>query len=194
MHPEDLDGRWPRRVLFYARPEPHASRNMFEMGFLALSRAIEQGAFDQGPWEFYGIGTSGSAQHLPLPGGRALHLLPRVNQREYARLLRAHDLGLSLMLTPHPSLVPIEMASAGMVTVTNTFGCKTAESLQSISANLVPAPPSVTGVADALRCAVSRLDDAPGRARASAVRWSRNWEEAFPPSLVQALAEILGPP
>ena len=29
----------PRRLLFYARPEPHAARNMFEVGVLALSRA-----------------------------------------------------------------------------------------------------------------------------------------------------------
>ena len=34
-----------RKLLFYARPEPHAARNMFETGFLALSHAIEQGVF-----------------------------------------------------------------------------------------------------------------------------------------------------
>ena len=33
------------------------------------------------------------------------------------------------MYTPHPSLVPIEMASAGMLTVTNTFENKTADAL-----------------------------------------------------------------
>ena len=46
-----------------------------------------------------------------------------------AALLRDHDVGLALMYTPHPSLVPIEMASAGMLTVTNTFENKTAEAL-----------------------------------------------------------------
>ena len=35
----ELAGRSPRRLLFYARPEPHAARNMFELGVLALSRA-----------------------------------------------------------------------------------------------------------------------------------------------------------
>ena len=35
----ELAGRSPRRLLFYARPEPHAARNMFEVGVLALSRA-----------------------------------------------------------------------------------------------------------------------------------------------------------
>ena len=37
----ELAGRRPRRLLFYARPEPHAARNMFELGVLALSRALE---------------------------------------------------------------------------------------------------------------------------------------------------------
>ena len=42
----ELAGRSPRRLLFYARPEPHAARNMFELGVLALSRALERGAFE----------------------------------------------------------------------------------------------------------------------------------------------------
>ena len=35
----ELAGRGSRRLLFYARPEPHAARNMFELGVLALARA-----------------------------------------------------------------------------------------------------------------------------------------------------------
>ena len=38
-----LRARRPRRLLFYARPEPHAARNMFELGALALRRAAEGG-------------------------------------------------------------------------------------------------------------------------------------------------------
>ena len=37
------------------------------------------------------------------------------------------------MFTPHPSLVPIEMASAGMLTVTNTFDTKTRSRLDARS-------------------------------------------------------------
>ena len=39
----ELAARSTRRLLFYARPEPHAARNMFELGVLALSRAVEEG-------------------------------------------------------------------------------------------------------------------------------------------------------
>ena len=38
-----LRARRPRRLLFYARPEPHAARNMFELGALALRRAAAAG-------------------------------------------------------------------------------------------------------------------------------------------------------
>ena len=54
------------------------------------------------------------------------------------------------MYTPHPSLVPIEMASAGMVTVTNTFANKTAAALAAISTNLLAAEPAVEAIAGAL--------------------------------------------
>jgi hypothetical protein len=97
------------------------------------------------------------------------------------------------MLTPHPSLVPIEMASAGMVTVTNTFGCKDAASLRAISENLLPVLPSTAAVAEGLGCAVRRLDDAAARARGADVHWSRDWDQAFPAPLVRAMSEILGP-
>ena len=54
------------------------------------------------------------------------------------------------MYTPHPSLVPIEMASAGMLTVTNSFENKTAEALAAISPNLIAAEPGVEAIAAAL--------------------------------------------
>ena len=51
----ELARRDRRRLLFYARPEQHAARNMFELGALALTRAILDGVF--GPdWSFHGIG------------------------------------------------------------------------------------------------------------------------------------------
>jgi hypothetical protein len=37
------------------------------------------------------------------------------------------------MDTPHPSLVPLEMASAGMLVVTSTFENKTYDALRAIS-------------------------------------------------------------
>jgi len=187
----ELARRQPRRLLFYARPEPHAARNMFELGMLALSRALERGAFGRG-WTLHGIGTVAAGRRLDVGGGAALELLPRADQDAYADVLGRHDVGLALMYTPHPSLVPIEMASAGMLTVTNTFENKTAAALSAISPNLIAAEPGIDAIAAALCEAAAAVDDVERRVRGSRVRWSRDWDESFADPLVDRVAAWLG--
>lgn len=187
---DQLRGRGTRRLLFYARPEQHASRNMFELALLALQRATQQGAFADG-WELRGIGTVARVQTLPLGCGLELELIPRSDQRSYADLLVEHDVGLALMYTPHPSLVPVEMASAGMLTVTNCFENKTEAALADISTNLVAAPPTVAGVAAALHTAVARSQDYDARVRGSAVNWSRDWSDSFDDHLLDRVIAML---
>ncbi|HWE07856.1 MAG TPA: glycosyltransferase [Solirubrobacteraceae bacterium] len=177
-----LRRRGTRGLLLYARPESHASRNMFELAVLALERALDDGAF--AGWELRGIGSVGGARRLALTGGATLELLPRRTEPAYAELLRDHDVGLALMYTPHPSLVPLEMASAGMLTVTNTFENKTAEALGAISTNLLPAPPTIGGIAAALRAAADGVERYEDRARGSAVSWSRDWRQSLPDVLI----------
>ncbi|MDQ6817501.1 MAG: glycosyltransferase [Actinomycetota bacterium] len=189
----ELENRRPRRLLFYARPEPHAARNMFELGLLALVRALEQGAF-VGDWELNGIGTVEPARRISLGGGggAALKLLPRADQQAYANLLREHDVGLALMYTPHPGLVPIEMASAGMLTVTNTFETKTAAALSAISSNLIAAEPTVECLSAALVTAASGAGDLARRASGSQVRWSASWDRSFDDELLSLAMTSLG--
>jgi glycosyltransferase involved in cell wall biosynthesis len=187
---EELAGRGTRRLLFYARPEPHAARNMFELGMLALERAVLEGAFTG--WELYGIGTVNAGRRLALGHGTSLELVPRREQRAYAELLRAHDVGLSLMYTPHPSLVPIEMAAAGMLAVTNSFENKTADAMAAISSNLITVEPTLPGVVAGLRRATERVDDVEGRARGAGVRWSRDWDASFDDRVMARVEELLG--
>jgi hypothetical protein len=188
---DELAARETRRLLFYARPEPHAARNMFELGILALQRAIASGALSG--WELHGIGSvEGAERTLVLAPGVRLRLLPRADQGSYAQVLRDHDLGLALMYTPHPSLVPLEMASAGMLTVTNTFENKTEAALSEISSNLVAARPTVEGVAGALCGAAGGIADHERRLRGSAVNWSRDWAESFPDTLLDQICRWLG--
>ena len=188
---QELMARKSRRLLFYARPEDHAARNMFEVGMLALSRAIADGALAS-DWELHGVGTVERAQRLPLSGSRELNLLPRTAQSSYGELLREHDVGLALMYTPHPSLVPLEMAAAGMVTVTNTFENKTATSLTAISPNLIPAEPTIDEIALALGRAVARAERAEDRVQGSEVRWSRDWQRSFSEEMLAELERGLG--
>ena len=188
---DELAQRSTRRLLFYARPEPHAARNLFELGVLALGRARDLGAF-RGGWELCGIGTvTGGGGRLDIGGGTALQMVPRAHQRSYAELLRGFDVGLSLMYTPHPSLVPIEMAAAGMLTVTNTCANKTAAAMAAISENLITVAPSVEALADALAGATAAIDDSERRARGSNVAWSRSWDESFDAALLDQVAAWL---
>jgi glycosyltransferase involved in cell wall biosynthesis len=187
---EQLARRRTRKLLFYARPEEHAARNMFELGALALSRALEEGVL-RGGWELYGIGTVGSERTMQLGSGTALKLVPRRDQAGYAELLRDHDVGLALMYTPHPSLAPIEMAAAGMLTVTNTFETKTGDALAAISPNLIAVEPTIEGVVAGLRDAVAGAGDAERRVLGAGVNWSRDWNESFDDALMARLESFL---
>lgn len=185
-----LAARQSRRLLFYARSEPHAKRNMFELGLIAISRAIEAGVF--GPeWEFFGIGSVSGRSSVGLPGGAQLEILSRRSQSDYGEMLGAHDVGLSLMFTPHPSLVPIEMASAGLLTVTNSFDTKTPESLTAISSNLIVSEPSIDGVVAGLGAAVGRVGEHEARVAGAAVEWSSDWERSFGPEQMRRIDELL---
>ena len=166
-----------RKLLFYARPEPHAARNMFETGFLALSKAIEDGVFDSGNWSFHGIGSSHG--DIPLPKGKKLEMLGKFGLSEYKSTLLEYDLGLALMYTPHPSLLPLELACAGMPIVTNTCMNKTVDKLRALSINMHVAAPSVEGVANKLAAAVKYEPDLSSRYIGSKVNWARNWEDAL---------------
>jgi glycosyltransferase involved in cell wall biosynthesis len=175
---EQLAGRGTRRLLFYARPEPHAARNLFELGVLALQRAAADGCLRSG-WELHGIGSVQGDARLALGDGLTLELLRRSAQGDYARMLSEHDVGLALMYTPHPSLVPLEMASAGMLVVTNSFENKTAAALRRISSNLIAAEPTIESVAAALARATAGVGDHRARFAGSDLRWPTNWSEAF---------------
>jgi hypothetical protein len=106
-------------------------------------------------------------------------------------MLPEHDVGLALMYTPHPSLVPIEMAAGGLLTVTNAFENKTPEAMSRISGNLITAEPSIDAVAAALGEAVRASGDHEARVRGSKVDWSRDWPSAFDDARMDAIVEAL---
>ena len=191
--PEEMRRRTRQRLLFYARPERHAARNLFEMGVIALAQAIEDGIFDLTKWQFDGIGTL-RAHDLALGKDAHLQMLARVTLDEYVELLPSYDLGISLMLTPHPSLVPLDMAAAGMVTITNTYANKTAAALEAISTNLIAVPATVVGIKEGLRRALARVDDFEGRIAGAQIHWQTRWSQAFGGEVMTRLKWFLDHP
>ncbi len=186
----ELAQRDSRRLLFYARAEQHARRNMFELGLIAISRAIERGVF--GPdWQFFGVGAVGGRSRVGLPGGAELEILTRKGQSDYGRMLGEHDVGLSLMFTPHPSLVPLEMASAGLITVTNSFDVKTPDAMAAISSNLITTRPTVEGVVAGLAEATSRVGQVDARVAGAQLKWSDDWDDSLNEPLVREINELM---
>jgi glycosyltransferase involved in cell wall biosynthesis len=189
----ELLTRTRRRLLFYARPEEHAARNLFELGMIVLAELVRDKRVDLTGWSFHGIGSAGEGKTLELAPGVPLELVPKTNLEEYIRLMSSFDVGLSLMLTPHPSLVPLEMAAAGMWTVTNTFANKTARELQRISTNLIGVEPSIPAIKEGLVEAMRRVDEIAERLDGARMQWPTDWDNAFPEQSLQLIRNFLGP-
>ena len=185
--------RKQRRLLFYARHEEHAARNLFELGMMAIAKLVRDPRVDLTGWSFHGIGSLGGNM-LDLAEGLPLELVPKTTLDEYIRMMPRFDVGLSLMMTPHPSLVPIEMASAGMWAVTNTFANKTAERLRSISTNLIGVPPTLDAICDGLVEAMARVDQIDERLAGARVNWPTDWDQAFPQKSIERVRAFLGEP
>ncbi|WEK54161.1 MAG: glycosyltransferase [Candidatus Cohnella colombiensis] len=181
--------RRKKKLLFYARPQPHNSRNLYALGCLAIDRARELGGFSEEEWEIIGIGGDKSTQVLP-SGIRIKHI-GKLNMDDYEELLPQHNLGLALMDSPHPSLLPIEMASAGLLVVTNTYGIKTAEYFRQISSNISAVPPDIESLAHALLKQSTEAEHYKQRLAGSDVNWPHEWSEALPDNeLFKAIREV----
>jgi hypothetical protein len=182
--------RQTRRLLFYGRPEAHAKRNLFEIALIGLKMAVRQDIFDEN-WEFVGIGTLGSEHSIELGNGHVLELKPSLPLLDYAESLRSFDVGMSLMMAPHPSIIPFEMASSGMVVVTNSFESRTADVLQGISRNIEPCLPAPQSVAESLRKAVDRVEDFQARYDNSDLDWVMDWDQSFNKSVMEKVGRFI---
>jgi hypothetical protein len=192
VNEQSMRQRKKRKFLFYARPDQTTmARNAFELGVLALRETIKEGHFKSSAWEFHGLGAVGDYQDVPLGKTASLAMLPKLSLNEFVQILPTYDAGMSLMLSPHPSLMPIDMAGAGLMTVTNTYATKTSERLTEISSNLIAAPPTLEGLKGGIVQALSKVDDFERRIAGANLNWSRSWSETFNPEIMTALRNYL---
>jgi len=180
FYPEPRRGRnGKRQLLFYARP--FAPRNLYELGIVALRRAVESGALDASTWDLWFIGEA--LPPVDLGRGVVIRSQPWLGYSDYARLLRTSDVGLSLMLSPHTSYPPLEMAASGMIAITNTFATKTPERLQDISRNILSVSSDVDSIVEGLALASARTENLDARISDSRITAPHDWAEAFRPAL-----------
>ncbi len=127
-----------RTMIIYARA--HAPRNAYELTISAVSECVRLGIIDPTKWKLIDVGGLDSVPVCKLgnKGNKAcIEMIQNVAEPEYKKMLMNADLGLALMISPHPSLAPFDFAAAGMVVVTNSFETKNQESFVEISPNFV---------------------------------------------------------
>jgi hypothetical protein len=118
--------RKERQLLVYGRPG--TDRNAFPIVVAALRLWVQRYPAAR-HWKILSAGEDFSAIDLGL--GCQLQSLGKVSIETYAELLSSTAVGLSLMISPHPSYPPLEMAAFGVRVVTNQFANKNLASVSS---------------------------------------------------------------
>ncbi len=159
FHPRGGGQQGKKRFLFYARPKNNA-RNLFFLGLEVIEQSIIEGVLDLDQWEIILVG-----KDIPVLvfNGIKPDRYENMTWSDYAALIGTVDLGLTLMYTPHPSYLPLDLAASGAVVVTNRFDNKT--DLSSYSPNILCADINRGALVDALRVGVELAFDQPARER-----------------------------
>jgi hypothetical protein len=165
-----------KRLVFYSRPV--VDRNMFELTAKAILAAYKEGIFNHDEWDCIGMGLGECT--LKFDEENQSVCMPRMNLTEYIRSVASFDICLTLMASPHPSLIPMDLAGSGAVVVTNTFATKTQEYLESLCTNIIASEPVLSDLVAALRQAKERCTNLDQRYNAATeMRYPRKWEDTF---------------
>lgn len=106
-----------KQILVYGRPS--VGRNCFELLMDGLATWQARCPMEAAEWQIISVGEAyDEAQCLPVQN---ITVRGKVDLTTYGQLLSESAIGISLMLSPHPSYPPLEMAQAGLITITNTF-------------------------------------------------------------------------
>ena len=117
-----------KQIIVYGRPT--TARNAFEL----LVYSLRQWASIQPDASEWTVLSAGEAhKDIELGNGVCLHSVGKLPLEEYAKVLLESYAGVSLMVSPHPSYPPLEMAAFGVKVITNCYGNK---DLRDFSANV----------------------------------------------------------
>ncbi len=108
-----------QRILIYGRPS--VARNCFPL-IVESMRIWASEQTDSKKWDVISVGET--HKNIPLEKGTAIRSLGKLSLQDYARQLLRSAIGISLMVSPHPSYIPLEMAHFGLLTITNTYANK----------------------------------------------------------------------
>jgi hypothetical protein len=109
-----------RIILIYGRPS--TPRNAFEILVDGLCLWQQANPIIARSWRIVAAGEPFEpflGQHVS-----NLEVAGKLSLNDYADMLSRAAIGIGLMISPHPSYPPLEMAEAGMITITNKYGEK----------------------------------------------------------------------
>ena len=172
FYPEKRQGR--HTLLFYARPS--APRNLYHFGLEAIYRMVRDGVITALDWDVHCMGDDG-VPPIDFGYGVVSRTLPWMGFADYAARIRQASVGLSLMLSPHTSYMPLELAASGVPVVTTTYLNKSAAFLNNLSPHIIGVEPAIDAIADGLREAVRRAEREEGRE--DMLNAPGSWPEAF---------------
>ncbi|HLY13605.1 MAG TPA: hypothetical protein VKR24_04600, partial [Candidatus Limnocylindrales bacterium] len=98
-----------RQIVIYGRPK--TARNAFPLLIEGL-RAWRLRHPAAGSWSVISVGQPHA--DIDLGGGLTVHSRGKLSLDDYATLLRESAIGVSFMVSPHPSYPPLEMATLGL--------------------------------------------------------------------------------
>ncbi len=140
-----------RLILVYGRPS--TPRNAFELVVETLFVFAETYK-NAAQWEILSLGES--HETIPLPNGLRIKTEGKVTLDRYAQHLLDASVGLGLMVSPHPSYPPLEMAEFGVRVITNRFANKNLSGRTKNIVSMADARP--TALAKALADACDAFD------------------------------------
>lgn len=109
-----------RIILIYGRPETR--RNAFELMMDGICLWQQEDVANAKNWQVISVGEQYSQNAAPHV--QNLTILGKLTLEKYANMLSRSSVGISLMLSPHPSYPPLEMAEAGLLTLANSHESK----------------------------------------------------------------------
>lgn len=108
-----------KQILLYGRPG--TARNAFELIVASLNEWAA--SYEKaGEWTILSAGEA--FEDVKLSNGQKIHAVGKVSLEEYAKIMLESQIGVSLMVSPHPSYPPLEMSTFGMKVITNHYGNK----------------------------------------------------------------------
>lgn len=144
----------PREPIILAYARPSVARNAFELVCAGLRLWQIRDPIRASRWQIRLLGESFPEELIaPL---RNVRIEAKLDLAAYADRLGRASVGVSLMVSPHPSYPPLEMAEAGMTTIVNAYAGK---DLRRRFDDVVSLDrPTAEAVADAIEIAVARRD------------------------------------